>query len=122
MSRAEAENVAVLASAREDAEDHIRKIILHEGELVVKLQAQEVSKREHREQFEELTLLQIRGFELCHVVVCPPRLRHHLSEGMWLAALHHTEMPESLPHFGWRCPLPRSQCLVAHPTAPFAWG
>jgi hypothetical protein len=51
-----------------------------------------VSEREHREQFEELTLLQNQGFELCHAIVGPPRVRHHLSEGMRLAALSHTKM------------------------------
>jgi hypothetical protein len=37
MSRAEVENAMALASACEDAEDYIWKIVLHEGELAVKL-------------------------------------------------------------------------------------
>jgi hypothetical protein len=55
-----------------------------------------VSEREHREQFEELTLLQTRGSELCHAIIGPPRARHHLSEGMRLAAIHHTKMAKEL--------------------------
>jgi hypothetical protein len=46
----------------------------------------------HREQFKELTLLQTRGSELYHAIVGPPWVRHHLSEGMRLAAFRHTEM------------------------------
>jgi hypothetical protein len=56
----------------------------------------EVSERERREQFEELTLLQTRGSELCHVIIGPPQMTNHLSEGMRLATLHHTEMVEQL--------------------------
>jgi hypothetical protein len=55
-----------------------------------------VSEREHREQFEELTLLQTRDSELCHAIVVPPRVRHHMSEGMRHAALHHIEMVREL--------------------------
>jgi hypothetical protein len=54
--------------------------------------AQEVFERERREQFEELTLLQTRGSDLCHAFIGPPRARHHLSEGMRHAALRRTEM------------------------------
>jgi hypothetical protein len=56
----------------------------------------EVSERERREQFEELTLLQTRGSELCHAIIGPPQMTNHLSEGMRLATLHHTEMVEQL--------------------------
>jgi hypothetical protein len=56
----------------------------------------EVSKREHREQSVELTLLQTRGSELCRAFVGPPQVRNHLSEGMRHAALHHTEMVREL--------------------------
>jgi hypothetical protein len=55
-----------------------------------------VSKRERQEQFEELTLLQTRGSELCHTIVGPPRVRNHLLEGMRLAALCHIEMDGEL--------------------------
>jgi hypothetical protein len=51
-----------------------------------------VSERECQEQFEELTLRQTRGSELCHAIIVPPWARHHLTKGMLLAALHHTEM------------------------------
>jgi hypothetical protein len=47
---------------------------------------------EHHTQFQELTLLQTRGSELCLAIVGPPRVRNHLSEEMRLVALHHTEM------------------------------
>jgi hypothetical protein len=96
MSRVKAKNAVVLASAREDVEGLIRKIALFEGELVAEYQAQEVSERERLEQFEELTILQIQGSELCHAIIGPPQARHHLSEGKRLAALHHTEMAEEL--------------------------
>jgi hypothetical protein len=55
-----------------------------------------VSEREHLAQFEELTLQQTQGSKLCRVVVGPPQLRHHLSKGMLLVALHHTEMVKEL--------------------------
>jgi hypothetical protein len=42
-------------------------------------------EREHREQFEELTLLQTQGYELCLAIVGPPRVRNHLSEGMQIS-------------------------------------
>jgi hypothetical protein len=48
------------------------------------------------EHFEELTLLQTQGFELCHAIVSPPWVRNHLSEGMWLATLCHTKMAREL--------------------------
>jgi hypothetical protein len=55
-----------------------------------------VSERERQEQFEELTLLQTRGSELCHAIVGTPRVRNHFSEGMQLAALRHTEVAGEL--------------------------
>jgi hypothetical protein len=86
--RVEAENVVVLASAREGEEGLVRKIVVLEGELAVARQAQEVAEekscglfdavadaerrweefeKERREHFEELTLLQTRVSELsCH--------------------------------------------------------
>jgi hypothetical protein len=57
MSRAKAENAMMLASAHEDAKGLVRKIALLEGELAAERQAGEVSEREHREKFEEHTLL-----------------------------------------------------------------
>jgi hypothetical protein len=51
-----------------------------------------VSERERQEHFEEFILLQTRGFELCLAIVSPLWVRNNLSEGMWVAALHHTEM------------------------------
>jgi hypothetical protein len=90
--RVEIENTTVLASAREDAEGLAQKITLLEDELAVECRAQEVWKREHREQFEELTLPQTRGSELCHAIVSLPWMRHHLTEAMRLAALRHTEI------------------------------
>jgi hypothetical protein len=55
-----------------------------------------VSERERWEQFEELTLLQTRGSDLCLAIVGPPRVRNHLSEGMRSAAHHHTKMAGEL--------------------------
>jgi hypothetical protein len=57
-----------------------------------------MSEREHRECFDELTLLQTRGSELCLVIVSPPRARR-MSEGMRLATLHHNEMVRELAAF-----------------------
>jgi hypothetical protein len=56
----------------------------------------EVSERECREQFEEITLLQTWGSELCHTIVGPPGVSNHLSEGMQLAALYHIEIDGEL--------------------------
>jgi hypothetical protein len=98
VSRAKAENSTVLSSARADAEDYARKVILLKDELVEERQAMETSEREHREHFEELTLLQTRGYEVCHAIIGPPRARQ-LSEGMRLAALCHTEIAGELTTF-----------------------
>jgi hypothetical protein len=80
VSRVEVENAASLASACEDAEGFVRNTTLHEGE--VERRAQEVSEREHREQYGELTLLQTQGYELCHSIISPPWAGLHMSEGM----------------------------------------
>jgi hypothetical protein len=96
VSRADAENAIALASAREDVEGFARKIALLEDELIAERQALEVFERECGEQFEELTLLQTRGFEMCYTIVGPPRARHHLFEGMRLATLRHTEITREL--------------------------
>jgi hypothetical protein len=64
VSRVEAKNSTVLSSAHADADDLARKVILLEDELVEVCQARETSEREHREHFEELTLLQTCGSEL----------------------------------------------------------
>jgi hypothetical protein len=50
----------------------------------------------HREQFEELTLLQTWGLELCLAIVGPPQVRNHLSKEMHSAALCHIEMDGEL--------------------------
>jgi hypothetical protein len=55
-----------------------------------------VSEKERQEHFEELTLLQTRGFELCLAIVSPQRVRNHLSEGMQITALRHTKMVREL--------------------------
>jgi hypothetical protein len=57
------------------------------------------SETEHQAHFEELTLLQTQGSELCHAIVGPPQAKHHLSEGMRLATLHHTKMAKELAMF-----------------------
>jgi hypothetical protein len=88
---------------------------------VVEYRAREVSKREHREQFKELILLQTRGSELCHAIVGTPRARHHLSEGMQLAALHHSEMVGGLATLWAAVLLPHSRCLGARPVIPSVW-
>jgi hypothetical protein len=51
---------------------------------------------EHQEQFKELTLGQIQGSELYLAIVSPPRVRNHLSEGMQIATLRHTELAREL--------------------------
>jgi hypothetical protein len=60
--------------------------------------ARETSEWEHRACFEELTLLQTQGSELCHAIVGAPQARH-LSEGMRHAALRYTEVAEELATF-----------------------
>jgi hypothetical protein len=56
----------------------------------------EESKRGCQDRVQELTLLQTQGSELCQVIVGPPRTRSHLSKGMRVTALHHTDMAEQL--------------------------
>jgi hypothetical protein len=55
VSRAEAENGTVPTSAREDAEGLARKVTLREDELATEHWAREMSEREHRALFKELT-------------------------------------------------------------------
>jgi hypothetical protein len=98
VSRSKAENSIALASARADIEGLPQKIVLHEGKLVEDRRALEMFEREHREPFKELTFLQTRGSLLCHAIIGPPRARH-LSEGMRLVALRHTEMAGELAAF-----------------------
>jgi hypothetical protein len=33
---------------------------------------------------------------LCHAIIDPPRVRHHLSKGMRLTAIHHTKIAREL--------------------------
>jgi hypothetical protein len=94
--RAEVENATTLASTCEDAEGLAQKIALLEDELAAERRSREVSERGHQEQFEELTLLWTGGSELCHTIIGPPWVRHHLTEGMRLVALHHTKMAGEL--------------------------
>jgi hypothetical protein len=56
----------------------------------------EVSERMCWGHFEEPTLLQTWGSELCHAIISPAWVRNHLSEGMWIATLHHTKMAGEL--------------------------
>jgi hypothetical protein len=111
--RVETENTMMLAFAHEDAEGLVWKIALLRGELAEARRAWEVAEEKSRglsdaavdakrrwevykkgplEHFEELTLLQTRGSEVCLTIVGPPWLRNHLSEGMHIAALCRTEM------------------------------
>jgi hypothetical protein len=65
----------------------------------VEHRAWEVSEREHRAQFEELTLQQTQDSNLCHAIVGPLWPRHPLSDGTWLATVRHTEMAGELATF-----------------------
>jgi hypothetical protein len=117
VSKVEAESTATLASTCEEAEGLVQRIALLEGELAEARQAREMAKensqgssdaavdverwweefdRESREQFEELTLLQSRGSELCLAIVGLPRVRNHLSKGMRIAAFRHTDIAKEL--------------------------
>jgi hypothetical protein len=40
--------------------------------------------------------MQNRGCKLCQAIVGHPKVRGHLSKGMWIAVIHHTEMAELL--------------------------
>jgi hypothetical protein len=98
VSQAEVENFVVLSSSCADTEDLVRKVILLEDELAEERWVRETSNREHQEHFEELTLLQTQGSEMCHAIISPPRTRH-LSEGMRLAAQCHIEIAGELAAF-----------------------
>jgi hypothetical protein len=99
VSRVEVWNGTVLASARNDAEGPAWRVTLLGDNLVVDRWAQQASEWEYQAHFEELTLLQTQGSELCHAIIDPPQVKHHLSEGMQLATLCHTEMAEELTVF-----------------------
>jgi hypothetical protein len=117
VARWEAENTTTLPLAHADIDGLVRKVTLIEGELAEARRAQEmaegkfhslsdamtkgvwrlvVSRMEHREQFEEISLLQAWGSELFLTIVGPPRERNLLSTGMRETALHHTKMDGGL--------------------------
>jgi hypothetical protein len=81
----------------------------------------EESKRECREQVEELTLLQTQGFKLCLAIVGPLRVRSHLSEGMRIATLYHTKMVEELAALRAVISSVAVFVLGCSPTKPFGW-
>jgi hypothetical protein len=107
VSRVLTETATALVSAREDAEGFARKIALLEDELVVERRAR------------ELTLLQTRGSELCHIIVSLTWARHHLSKGMRLVALHHTEMAGELASLLAIVPSVAESVLGCSPTDAF---
>jgi hypothetical protein len=98
VSWVEAENSTALTSVREDVEGLALKITLLEDELKREHRGRETFEREHRACFEELTLLYTRGSELCHAIIGPPWAKH-LSWGMRLVALRHTEVAGELAAF-----------------------
>jgi hypothetical protein len=57
VSQAEADNSTVLSSTHSSVEDLARKVTLLEDKLAVEHRVREASEKEHREHFEELTLL-----------------------------------------------------------------
>jgi hypothetical protein len=120
VSRVEAKNATALASGREDSEVLALKVTLLKDELAVEHQAQEMSEREHQAHFEELSLLQTWGSEMCHAIIGPARAKH-LFEGMRLSALCHTEMVRELITFRRRCPLSRSWCSGTLPAILPMW-
>jgi hypothetical protein len=69
--RVEAENPMMLASGHDDAKGVAQKITLLEDELAAERRSWEVSERERREKFKELTLLQSRDSVMCHTIVSP---------------------------------------------------
>jgi hypothetical protein len=89
-----AENTTVLASAREDTKGLTRRLPFLRMTF-----RRSVGHGKHRAQIEVLTLLQTWGSELCPAINSPPRGKHHLSEGMQLATLRHTEMVRELAAF-----------------------
>jgi hypothetical protein len=113
VSRVKAKNAMALASAREDAEGFAQKIALLVDELAGEHRTWEMSEMEHRAQFEELTLLQTWGSKLCHAIIGPPRARHHLSDGMWVAALCHTEMVGELAAL-WSVVSTAAESMLGH--------
>jgi hypothetical protein len=86
-----------LPSSRVSLQRHIRlKKWLRRIPMACLMRWLEVSKGECHEQFEELTLLQNQGSELCLAIVGPPKVRNPLSEGMRVATFLHTEMAREL--------------------------
>jgi hypothetical protein len=79
---------------------------------VEKRRVWETSRRKHRERIEELTLLQTQSSELCHAIIGPPRARH-LSEGMQLVALRHTEMAREVAAF-WTAVSSVAESVIGH--------
>jgi hypothetical protein len=124
-------NLAVLASIWEDAEGLIYKVALLDGELAEARQAREVAeekfcslsdasadgarwqvvfKMEHRDQFEELSLLWAWGAELCLAIVGPSWVWSHLSTGCGSLPSAILKWLGSSLHFRWQYLLPWSLC------------
>jgi hypothetical protein len=112
VSQAEAENTTALVFARVDTEGLVQKITILESELAEERRACETSEREHWECFNELTLLQAQGLELCLTIVGPP-WAECLSEGMRLATLHHNEMVQELAAF-WAVLSSATESVLRH--------
>jgi hypothetical protein len=138
----ETESAAVLASTCKEAEGSARRIAFLDGELMDVHEARDMAQvnsqnlsgvvadvdrrweedeRECLERVQELTLLQTRGSELCQAIVGPPKVRGHLSEGMWITIIHHIKMVEQLPHSRWWCLPLLSPCLNDLPLKPSGW-
>jgi hypothetical protein len=132
------ENVEVLASVREDAEGLVRKVAVLEVELVEVHRAREVaeekfrslsdaladgarwlvvSEMEHREQFEQFSLLRAWGAELGLTIIEPSLVRNPLSVRMWAGTLCHAMLVLGCSPY----PLPCSWCWDAHLTRPLGW-
>jgi hypothetical protein len=102
VSRAEAENATMLASAHQDAEGFAWKVAVLKDELAAEHQAREVSEREFQEQFEELTSCRPR-VPSCVMPSLIPRGRGITClRGCGLRPSAIPKWLESLSHFGWR--------------------
>jgi hypothetical protein len=97
VSRVDVENDTALASAREDVEGFVRKITLLEGELATKRRVLEGSEREHRERFEELTLLQTRALSYAMPWSVPHEGGITCLMGCGMRPFAILKWPESLP-------------------------
>jgi hypothetical protein len=89
----------IVFRAKDAAEESISGL---EAEVSMVHQRKEAAEEQCERLVHELTLLYIKGYELCIIITSAPPLRL-LHEGMCFAVAQHTEVVHGYPRSGQRC-------------------